>query len=383
MRFELTCLTPVLVGDGQRLSPIDYMVWKDHVNVLDQKRIFRLLSKGPRLDAYLTQIKKAEKLDFASWGGFAQNYAGRRIPFEHPSSAALLDRARLESLHIPTFAAGTSGPFLPATALKGALRTGMVYRRADEKAVRDIAAKAQDRDRPLRRPGEALDQKTVGTSGNSRTRVFEAGDSVPVPAHSMKIYLIRVATLQAKGGDRLELGWKQGTATVDARRMDDSTPWFAEMASPGTVFQGAWSEPAFLRDSEVARALHWGTTPDRDSIFASANDYAELLLGVHGKYAAAGGLKELSTALERLQAQLKDARASRNSCLLCLGWGGGFASKSALPDAGFESHREILRQVPLYARALASGLPFPKTRKIVFEGGRPATLAGWTLLRIQ
>ena len=54
-------LTPLLVGDGQKLTPIDYMVWKDHVNVLDQKRIFKLLAKGPRLDGYLAQVKRAEK----------------------------------------------------------------------------------------------------------------------------------------------------------------------------------------------------------------------------------------------------------------------------------------------------------------------------------
>ena len=78
MRYRLKCLTPLLVGDGRKLSPIDYMVWKDHVNVLDQWRIFRLLAKGPRLEGYLAQLKRADKLDFASWGGFAQNFAGRR-----------------------------------------------------------------------------------------------------------------------------------------------------------------------------------------------------------------------------------------------------------------------------------------------------------------
>lgn len=78
MQYEVKVLTPVLVGDGDRLSPIDYMVWKDQVNVLDQKRIFKLLSKGPRFDGYLEQLLRSEKLDFDSWGGFAQNYAGRR-----------------------------------------------------------------------------------------------------------------------------------------------------------------------------------------------------------------------------------------------------------------------------------------------------------------
>src|SRR5579885_1938929 len=68
VKYRLVCLTPTLIGDGQKLAPIDYMVWKDHVNVLDQRRIFRLLAKGPRLDGYLAQLKKAEKLDFGSWG---------------------------------------------------------------------------------------------------------------------------------------------------------------------------------------------------------------------------------------------------------------------------------------------------------------------------
>ena len=104
MKYRITCLSPTLVGDGQKLAPIDYMVWKDHVNVLDQRRIFRLLAKGPRLDGYLLQLKKADKLDFASWGGFAQNFAGRRIPFEHTSAIPYWERAHAENLFIPTFA---------------------------------------------------------------------------------------------------------------------------------------------------------------------------------------------------------------------------------------------------------------------------------------
>src|SRR5689334_12918907 len=129
MRYKVTALTPVLVGDGGELAPIDYMVWKDQVSVLDQARIFRLLARGPRLEGYLGQLRKATKLDFASWGGFAQNFSGRRIPFENASSTAIWNAAQSESLFIPTFAAGHRGPYLPASALKGALRTGLVFSR--------------------------------------------------------------------------------------------------------------------------------------------------------------------------------------------------------------------------------------------------------------
>src|SRR6201996_1878037 len=113
MKYEVTAVTPLLVGDGRELSPIDYMVWKDQVNVLDQPRIFRLLARGPRLEGYLTQLRRATKLDFASWGGFAQNFSQRRIPFENAESTAIWNAAQSENLFIPTFASDFRGPYLP------------------------------------------------------------------------------------------------------------------------------------------------------------------------------------------------------------------------------------------------------------------------------
>ena len=151
MNYHVMCLTPTLVGDGQKLSPIDYMVWRDHVNVLDQRRIFKLLAKGPRLEGYLTQLKKADRLDFASWGGFAQNFAGRRIPFESPSAIPVWQRAqRRASLH-PDLRSFAHGPYLPATSIKGALRTGLVFDRWTENTLKDLAEKLAS-ERPPRNP---------------------------------------------------------------------------------------------------------------------------------------------------------------------------------------------------------------------------------------
>jgi CRISPR-associated protein Csm5 len=191
----------LLVGDGQRLSPIDYMVWKDQINVLDQYRIFRLLSKGPRLDGYLGQLRKVDKLDFASWGGFAQNYAERRIPFEHPSSTPVWEQTRAEFLHIPTFASGPRGPFLPGSALKGALRTALVATRCNPGVIQELAKRAEG-ERGLRRPGEAAESMMLGSSSNDPMRTVMAGDSDPVQTGVFRIYLIKVASL----GERL--AWK-------------------------------------------------------------------------------------------------------------------------------------------------------------------------------
>ena len=62
MKYRATILTPTLVGDGQALSPIDYMVWKDHVNVLDQTKIFALMARRPVFEGYLHSCAKLRSL---------------------------------------------------------------------------------------------------------------------------------------------------------------------------------------------------------------------------------------------------------------------------------------------------------------------------------
>jgi CRISPR-associated protein Csm5 len=383
MKYRLTALTPLLVGDGSKLSPIDYMVWKDHVNVLDQARIFRLLAKGPRLENYLKQLTKAEKLDFASWGGFAQNFAKRRTPFEHASYTAYWQKLPPQDLFIPTFATGPAGPYIPGSALRGAVRTGVVFTRGIDQALRDIAAKSTD-DRPMRQPGRFAEEQVLGDSGHDQLKTVSLADSSPISESSFKVYMIRVSTLEKKlPGGKFELRWKQSPrGSVEARRAEDSTPQFAEMAGPGTTFEGSWTEREFLRQPEVVRALHWKEPLNLERILEAVNNYASAQLAVHLEYAATGGLEVLEQNLAALEGKLAAARQTGNSCVLALGWASAFFSKVAALDTSTEYYRQILRRTVLYSKVVRPGVPFPKTRRIVFLENRPATLAGWAQLEI-
>jgi CRISPR-associated protein Csm5 len=381
MRYRLTCLTPTLVGDGRKLSPIDYMVWKDHVNVLDQWRIFRLLAKGPRLEGYLAQLKKAEKLDFASWGGFAQNFAGRRIPFESAAYSTYWNRAMGESLHIPTFSAGPSGAYLPGTAIKGALRTGMVFANWRDGMLQTVRGRVSG-DRPSRHPALMVEEQALGSAGASKMRLVSAGDSSVVATSQFKVYLLRTSTLLPRGGN-FALGWKTSPrGAVDGARPDDSTPTFAEMASPGTAFEGAWDEKTFFQQPEVRRVVRWPEQFDRSKLFEAANVYSAGLLNLQRQYASWAGMGLLDQSLADLETRLERARAT-GACVLPLGWGGGLTTKSAWLDSSNADYRQILEQFALYNRALATNLPFPKTRKIVFLNNRPATLPGWVELAVE
>jgi CRISPR-associated protein Csm5 len=368
MNYRLTVLTPLLVGDGQKLSPIDYMVWKDQVNVLDQKRIFRLLAKGPRLEGYLGQLRKAEKLDFASWGGFAQNFAGRRIPFEHASSTAVWEHAHAEHLHIPTFCAGPKGAYLPGSAVKGALRTAVSFTRWNQGVVREIGSRMTG-ERPLRKPGEAAELMTMGSSATDPMRVISAADSAITPVSSFKIYLLRVAALQSKAPGKFELGWKPAAA-------------FAEMAVSGTEFTGEFHENSFLKRPEIAKQLHWRESTGVSYIVQCANQYAAQLLLLQKQYAEQAGLTRVKESLDALEAKLAEVRQGGNACLLNLGWGGGFLGKTAFLDTEDAEYRKLLRELPYYSRAIRTGLPFPKTRRVLYLQNQPSALPGWAVFEV-
>jgi len=377
--YRLTVLTPLLVGGGERLSPIDYMIWKDQVNVLDQQRIFRLLAKGPRLDPYLTQLRRADKLDFASWGGFAQNYAVRRIPFEHASMTPIWSAASSDLLHIPTFAAGPAGPFLPASALKGALRTAYVFSRWNPGVIREVASRTEG-ERGLRRPGAAAENMALGSSGHDPMRVIAAGDSGIIANAQFKVYLVRVATMVANGSS-YSAGWKVSSRGTVARP-DQSTPIFVEMAMPGAEFTGNWRQDEFLRSADIARQMHWGGRHGQQDVTAAANQFARHLLTEQKKYAETLKFARVSESLSRLDKELEAATTNPGTCLINLGWGGGLLSKSPVPDAASEDYRRIVRTLPFYERAVKSGLPFPKTRKVIFLSGEPGTMPGWAKLEI-
>ena len=200
MRYRVTALTPLLVGNGEQLSPIDYMVYRDQVSVLDQNRIFRLLSKGPRLEGYLSQLRRATKLDFASWGGFAQNYASYKVPFEHSTAAQAWEQSRVEDLFIPTFNAGAKGPYLTGSSLKGALRTSYIFANAEPKMLEHVAAKAEQDRVNYRRLGDEAEYRTAGMGLMSRMRPIQISDSATVGRDQFKIYLVRTAKLVDQNG---------------------------------------------------------------------------------------------------------------------------------------------------------------------------------------
>jgi len=379
MNYKLTALTPLLVGDGRELSPVDYMVWKDQVNVLDQTRIFKLLARGPRLEGYLSQLRKATRLDFASWGGFAQSFSQRRIAFDNSDSTSIWNAAPTEALFIPIFASTCRGAYLPASAIKGALRTGLVHSRWTAATMEKIAA-SLDGDRVPRRIADAAEAQ----AGASQVRILGMADSDSIAETAFKIYLTRTASLDTRQPEKPQLVWKiAGRGSVPNQRIGESSAVFAEMATPGTTFQGLWAERNFLKSAEFTRPMGWRSVPSIELLVNAANQYAAAQLEMHANYARVTGLVSLQQNLQKLREQLTVAQNSSNTCLICLGWGNGFLAKAAYLGTDQPAYRKLLRSVPALNSAIREGVMFPKTRRIVFGNGNNLSLPGWATLQLS
>ncbi|HKA01240.1 MAG TPA: hypothetical protein VKE70_32225, partial [Candidatus Solibacter sp.] len=277
--------------------------------------------------------------------------------------------------------AGASGPYLPGTAVKGAIRTGMVFSNWRDGMLQDVAGRTKG-DRPPRRPAESVEEQALGPAGANRMRYISAGDSGIVSNNDFKIYLLRTSTLQPRG-QNFVLGWKASPrGAVEGNRAEDSTPVFAEMATPGTVFRGDWVEREFYLQPEVRRSVRWPDGFNRAKIFEAANIYAGGLIALQRQYASMAGMGLLDSSLEELEQRLAQAR-EKGACIVNLGWGGGLTAKAAWLDTTNPDYRQILSAYQIYNRALATSLPFPKTRRIVFLNNKPATLPGWAELAIE
>jgi CRISPR-associated protein Csm5 len=144
------------------------------------------------------------------------------------------------------------------------------------------------------------------------------------------------------------------------------------MAAPGAVFEGSYN----WRANTTSRKLNWPV------LFKAANDYAATALAAHKQFAQTTGLSVLGKTLDELGQRLDIAKERGNACLLSLGWSAGFIGKTGWPKTDEERYRGILGSHPVYERAIRSGMPFPKTRRIVFLGNNPAALPGWVWFEV-
>lgn len=396
--YRLTTLSPVHVGSGRvLLRDVDYLEEENRTYFLDLERFFSLMALSP-----------AAVDEYASGRGDARHVLERmRVRPERVSSRSVA--GRMAAPRILENARGSGGrPVLPGSALKGALRSIVVWALAfdfDEQARDWVSSReaAQALEAALRgeredRPGDDVERALLAAPGSRRRgasfgadllRCLAVGDCL-LGDEDLEVARARVLTATPEGP-----AWKAADFGVRPRSRPDDPA--AAAVGVEAVRIGASGRVA-VRFDGLYEMLRGGPRAGEKRFFEAAR--AELdfepwridipfQVAVHSRnlglavcyrerrFYEERKLYDLARYYVDLEQQIQKAAGSE-TLFARVGWGAGWEAMTGGVAAG--RFRDLARSRFGLGR---EGFTFPKTRKVAESGGRPARPFGWVRMDLS
>ncbi len=368
---RIEVLTPVHVGSGVKWREgFDFIVDDYGTYVIPEALLLEYLESYPERISDVADDQKRVELLGEIEGGIEYD-----LPCEGRDLLSFIRN-------------GHGEPILPGSSLKGGLRTMLFWTfwKQVPKEKRKSLLKEVVRSRRPRKEWAAQPLLKHVLGKNPNYDIMRALSVADISLSQENLELRRVHVLSLTSTNGTSYGWKNlrtGHKEKDFRR---STPIYAEMIKPGTEVYGALRLDRFLlEDQQAERVLgfkKYGLT--RSQIATWANVYAKRRLERERDFLEKCDDGQLFFVLEehkKLLTEVEEAssNAEQSTFLLRLGWGSGWQSMT-----GDYLEGDILNQIRRIFGLGKRGFPiFPKTRKIVFDGDRPAFLSGWVKITLN
>jgi hypothetical protein len=394
----LTALAPVHVGDGDfLLRDVDFLEEEGKTFLLDVERFFELMALSPgALDEWGSGRGDVRRI-LERMRVRPERIACRTIP------------GRIGAPRVFTYLRnGTGEPLVPGSALKGALRTLVVW------------ALAFDFDEKTRDWVSSREAASALGSAVDHGGEWDEGPALPVERALLAAPAARREGLRGHGGDLLRcLGvgdcrLREADLEVARARVLTATPegpaWKAadraqkprprpddpQAAAVGVeaMRPGAQGE-LILRLDGLFELLRGAPGPEERRVFEAARAALDFepwridipfQVAVHSRnfglavcyrerrFFEERKLYDLARFYVELEQQIQKA-AGGEAIFARVGWGGGWEAMTGGIAAG--KFRDRARQRFGLGR---EGFAFPKSRKVALEGARPARPFGWVRL---
>jgi len=264
-------------------------------------------------------------------------------------------------------------PYVPGSSLKGALRTVLAVGGASVLKA-DLSRTGRSRSWAA----QPLEREILGSDPNhDLLRALQVGDSTPVDAAQLDLARIHVFP----SAQQTDYGHSQGL-DLDVEALRKGTTLTATIKVDGTLFgddtpygQEVRKELQFGRKRKWLTGLpKWAQTVAGQRIAAEI----EFLESKSGGETALGFYRRLAGTWDGL---------AENEFLLQVGWGAGWQSKTFGPllQRDPEAFERLVQEYNLSPqdRKRRAGQRFPKSRKLVRRGDKPAEPLGWIKVRLE
>ena len=227
--------------------------------------------------------------------------------------------------------------------------------------------------------GQHVERMVLGHNPNhDLMRAVQVSDTAPVSLDQLAVGLVWTYTLR---GNRL----------VEKCEQDGDYKALVEWHTPDTALRLALRLDDFLFTEAANRDLRFrhAQTQAIQQLAHTCNAYARTIITAEREFYATYGPDSLRDLYAELEAILRALPAG--AFLLNIGWGGGWEVKTigdllrkALGTDGFRQLRQRYRLgVAPTTGQIAPNAPFPKTRRIAYEGGAARWALGWLKIEPQ
>jgi CRISPR-associated protein Csm5 len=371
LTFEVELLSPVHIGNGRNLGKYELAVIGGRLWRFDPGRVLQALSGDPAmLERYLQDGASV----LATWReGSRQTCA--RYDVEWSGAAPGNVREHL--------ADSLGRPYLPGSALKGAIRSAILWA-CHWSLPEEVKARQRSligREQDPRSAGRPLQQRFFGKDPHhDLLRALRPEDSAPISPERLGVAEVRIAVAEPD----TSLAWFVGPHRHVADPRRGAVLW-AEVLPAGLRTRVRVTLDRFLTENATEVGQEAPCLPARelglegrrkllDAWTKSCNLASRERAVADEQWASALGFEAWAGFYRWLLAEMQRVP---DAVYLQLGWGVGWRGKTAVEPLGVQA---VDRARQKYRLGRAGSL-FPKTRRVLFLKGEPRTPLGWLRLR--
>jgi CRISPR-associated protein Csm5 len=374
MRYKIETVSPAYIGDGNSYSASDYIFADTFFYAINMDALFRRLQTLGKIDEITADIESGSPLSETIKGIIEPiDVAGYRIKLSEQNRK---DRKYVREVH-EFIKDANQGVYLPGSEIKGAIRTAILYRLllGEEiyKRLKNALINVKQRESRTiddAKRGDRWAKKKLGRAlGNVSKEVENLLRGKKNDAKHDLLRFIQIGDSSTYNPNNLEILHINSFGTRGKHAYVEALP-------KGVKFNGSFN---ITKNSWVLKELG---LVDRELLLSEA----EVLKSCYGlsvnliKNEIAYYKSHRENQIADFYQQLLDENTKENP-LIKIGQGQGFLSTTIALTVK-NKDPELYEIIRLGTRGKSYPYEFPKTRRLVFEDGKPRYPLGWLKLRI-
>ncbi|MDF1610551.1 type III-A CRISPR-associated RAMP protein Csm5 [Stygiobacter electus] len=361
---SIEVLTPVHIGSGVKFAEgIDFIKTNNSVHIVSQAELMKHLENDPdEMERFIQGNYKLTALN--------------RIPDGKKYNISIGKTSEINEFEKN----GNGKPYVPASSLKGSIRTILLKKRFD-------ALSPSEQNNLLQRvtsnkkewASEPIIKELLGDNSNKNLmRVLEIFD-----AEFEELELEKILIMSLTNTDGTSYGWKQLWSKQNTANPNQASQIIAETLPIGIKGYSSISLDNFLYNDPTAKStlqFNENTLQDIQYLKTEINNYSIQKLEKEKQFfEKLTSPKKLNLVIKEIDNLINKIESlSKDEFILRISWGSGWKGMTGdyLNDSWLNNFR---RKYQLGKRDFPI---FPKTRRIVFEDIEPKYLTGWIKIKL-